>query len=82
MDSSNPISDYSFIDLILKTLKERKDLIGHDSGTDSLVKLLVEIRESARRNEAYDIYERISDDFEKELGLVLREETRIIATRK
>lgn len=80
MTSTN--KTFHFEDLIIKTLKERKDLIGHDEGTDALVKFLVEIRESARRNENYEAYEHISDAIAQELELELKEETRIIARRK
>lgn len=73
---------FHFEDLIIKTLKERKDLIGEDAGTDVLVKFLVEIRESARKNENYEAYEHITEAFDKELGIQLKEETRIIAIKK
>ena len=74
--------DFHFEDLIIKTLKERKDLIGTDEGTDALVKFLVEIRESARKNENYVAYEHITEAFENELGIHLKEETRIVAVKK
>ena len=74
--------DFHFEDLIIKTLKERKDLIGNDEGTDALVKFLVEIRESARKNENYVAYEHISEAFENDLGIHLKEETRIVAVKK
>ncbi len=74
--------DFHFEDLIIKTLKERNDLIGNDEGTDALVKFLVEIRESARKNENYLAYEHITDAFETELGIHLKEETRIVAVKK
>jgi len=80
MASTN--NTFHFEDLIIKTLKERKDLIGTDEGTDALVKFLVEIRESARRNENYQAYEHITCAFENDLGIELREETRIIAVKK
>jgi hypothetical protein len=74
--------DFHFEDLIIKTLKERKDLIGTDEGTDALVKFLVEIRESARKNENYVAYELITEAFENDLGIHLKEETRIVAVKK
>lgn len=80
MASTN--NSFHFEDLIIKTLKERKDLIGNDEGTDALVKFLVEIRESARKNENYEAYEHITDSFSNELGIELKEETRIIAIKK
>lgn len=80
MESSK--SEFHFEDLVIKTLKERKELISRDEGTDALVKFLVEIRESARRNENYDAYEHITKSFENDLEISLREETRIIATKK
>jgi len=75
-------NNFHFEDLIIKTLTERKDLIGNDKATDVLVKFLVEIRESARKNENYEAYESITEAFENELGIHLREETRIIALKK
>ena len=80
MESTN--NTFHFEDLIIKTLKERKDLIGTDAGTDALIKFLVEIRESARRNENYAAYEHITNAFEKDFGIELKEETRIFAVRK
>ncbi len=80
MATSN--QDFHFEDLIIKTLRERKDLIGTDDGTDALVKFLVEIRESARKNENYVAYEHITEAFENDLGIHLKEETRIIAVKK
>jgi hypothetical protein len=81
MESTNK-KEFHFEDLIIKTLKERKDLMGKDESTDALVKFLVEIRESARKNENYEAYEHITEAFEKDLGIELREETRIIAVKK
>jgi hypothetical protein len=75
-------TNFHFEDLIIKTLRERKDLIGSDSGTDALVKLLVEIRESARKNENYSAYEHITSAFENDLSIQLKEETRISAVKK
>lgn len=80
MGSTN--TSFHFEDLIIKTLKERKDLIGSDPGTDALVKFLVEIRESARKNENYEAYEHITSAFETELSIELKEETRITALKK
>ena len=80
MESTN--NTFHFEDLIIKTLTERKDLIGVDAGTDALIKFLVEIRESARRNENYAAYEHISNAFENDLGIELKEETRIFAVKK
>lgn len=74
--------EFHFEDLIIKTLLERKDTIGSDEGTDALMKFLVEIRESARRNENYEAYEHITNAFEDQLGIELKEETRIVAVRK
>lgn len=75
-------TEFHFEDLIIKTLKERKDLIGSDSGTDVLVKFLVEIRESARKNENYTAYEYITTAFENDLSILLKEETRVSAIKK
>jgi hypothetical protein len=80
MASNN--NSFHFEDLVIKTLIERKDLIGLDKATDILVKFLVEIRESARKNENYEAYEAITDAFENKLGIVLKEETRIVAIKK
>lgn len=77
MDSTS--SNFHFEDLILKTLKERKDLISSDAATKSLLKFLVEIRESARKNENYQAYEHITDELQ-EMGIQLKEETRIKAS--
>jgi cysteinyl-tRNA synthetase len=76
MDSTS--SNFHFEDLIIKTIKERKDLLQKDAGTKSLLKFLVEIRESARKNENYEAYEHITQEL-ADLGIELREETRIKA---
>jgi cysteinyl-tRNA synthetase len=74
MDSIS--SNFHFEDLIIKTIKERKDLLVTDAGTQSLLKFLVEIRESARKNENYSAYEHITTELQA-LGIDLKEETRI-----
>tara|TARA_R110002050_G_scaffold109799_1_gene221396 strand:- start:128592 stop:128837 length:246 start_codon:yes stop_codon:yes gene_type:complete len=80
--ASNKSDSFHFEDLIIKTLNERKDLIGNDKATDVLLKFLVEIRESARKNENYEAYEHITAAFENDLSIQLKEETRIIAVKK
>lgn len=76
MDSTS--NNFHFEDLIIKTIKERKDLLSVDQGTQSLLKFLVEIRESARKNENYEAYEHITNELSA-LGIELKEETRIKA---
>lgn len=76
MDSTS--NNFHFEDLIIKTIKERKDLLSADQGTQSLLKFLVEIRESARKNENYEAYEHITNELSA-LGIELKEETRIKA---
>lgn len=80
MASTN--SNFHFEDLIIKSLSERRDLIGEDEVTNVLVKFLVEIRESARKNENYAAYDHITNEIETKLGIQLKEETRIIAIKK
>lgn len=79
MAASN--KEFHFEDLIIKSLTERKDLIGTDEVTNTMVKFLVEIRESARKNENYQAYEHITTEIENKLGIKLKEETRIIAIK-
>lgn len=69
-----------FEDLLIKALKENKNELGNKSGANTVLKMLIEMRESARKNEQYETYERISDLLSKEAGIKLREETRIIAS--
>ena len=79
MATSN--NEFHFEDLIIKSLTERKDLIGSDEVTNTMVKFLVEIRESARKNENYKAYDHITQEIETKLGISLKEETRIIAVK-
>ncbi len=71
--------NHSFVDLILSALKE------HDNGniknetTESLVKLLIELRESARKNHDFETFEKITSEMEN-FGIKLREETHIVAS--
>ena len=73
--------EFHFEDLIIKSLSERKDLIGTEDVTNTMVKFLVEIRESARKNENYKAYDHITSEIETKLGITLKEETRIIAVK-
>ena len=72
---------FHFEDLIISAIKERKAEINTNEVTDALVKFLVEIRESARKNENYEAYDHITQAFEEDLGILLREETRIVARK-
>lgn len=72
---------FHFEDLIIRAIKERKAEINTSEVTDALVKFLVEIRESARKNENYEAYDHITQAFEEDLGILLREETRIVARK-
>ena len=75
-------NNFHFEDLIIQTIESKKQLINKDENVDAMVKFLVEIRESARKNENYVAYEHITEAFEKRLGIQLKEETRIIAIKK
>ncbi|MGB0392075.1 MAG: hypothetical protein ACPGRC_07870 [Salibacteraceae bacterium] len=74
-------STFHFEDLVINTIASKKDLINKDSSVDAMLKFLVEIRESARKNENYEAYDHISDAFENKLGVKLKEETRIVASK-
>ncbi|MFT4753098.1 MAG: hypothetical protein ACI85Q_000634 [Salibacteraceae bacterium] len=80
MESVN--NKFHFEDLVIQTIEKKKDVINKDPSVNAMVKFLVEIRESARRNENYSAYEHISEAFENKLGIQLKEETRIIARIK
>ena len=68
-----------FEEVMFLAIEERKDKIGRDETTDALLEMLVEIRESALKNDDLKTYDRIEKRLE-ELGITLREEKRIIAT--
>lgn len=74
--------EFHFEDLIIQTIESKKQLINKDDTVDGMVKFLVEVRDSARRNENYAAYEYITDAFENRLGIQLREQTRIVALKK
>ncbi len=73
---------FHFEDLIIQTIESQKEGINKDETVDAMVKFLVEIRDSARRNENYSAYDHISDAFENRLGIQMKEQTRIVATKK
>ncbi len=73
---------FHFEDLIIQTIENRKQEINKDETVDAMVKFLVEIRDSARRNENYEAYDHISDAFENRLGIHLKQQTRIVANQQ
>ena len=75
-------NEFHFEDLIIQTIENRKEDINKDETVDAMVKFLVEIRDSARRNENYEAYDHISDAFENRLGIQMKEQTRIVALKK
>lgn len=74
-------NNFHFEDLVINTIAEKKHLINQDASVDSMLKFLVEIRESARKNENYEAYEYITDAMENKIGVRLKEETRIVASK-
>ena len=80
MESTN--NNFHFEDLVIQTIEKKKELINKEPSVDAMVKFLVEIRESARKNENYEAYDHITEAFEDKLGVQLKEETRIIARMK
>lgn len=75
-------NSFHFEDLVIQTIASKKELINKDASVDAMLKFLVEIRESARKNENYAAYDHITEAFEDQLGVQLKEETRIVATLK
>ncbi len=74
--------EFHFEDLIIQTIENKKHLINKDTTVDGMVKFLVEVRDSARRNENYAAYEFITEAFENRLGILLKEQTQIVALKK
>jgi len=68
----------SFEELLLQSLRERRSDIGSDASLDAILKLVIETRESARKNGDIASYERITQKLQ-ELGITLQEELRIKA---
>jgi cysteinyl-tRNA synthetase len=64
-------------DLILTQLEQRINNIGSDDEAQALLKLIVEIRESARKNNDFDAFDKISSRL-AEIGVTIREETHIV----
>jgi hypothetical protein len=73
MASSKSELDSSVPDFLIDTLKRGKDKIGIDPIFNAAVKLLVEIRESARRNGNFETYNHITKSLDEELSIELRE---------
>lgn len=80
MASSKSDLSTSIPDFLIDTLKSEKAKIGADPIFNAAVKLLVEIRESARRNGNFETYNHITKTLDKELSIELREETRVFAS--
>lgn len=68
-----------FEEVIFAALSERKEKFGKDETTDALLEMLVEIRESALKNDDLETYDRIEKRL-TQIGISLREEKRIIAS--
>lgn len=64
--------------LLLSVLEKNKSTLGGNPPIETVLKMLVEIRESARRNEDFERYERITNGL-KSIGIELNEEIRISA---
>ena len=64
-------------DLILKRLEKHVGNIHSDDEGQALLKLVVEIRESARKNNDFDAFDKISSRL-AEMGITMREETHIV----
>ena len=64
--------------LLLSVLEKNKNTLGGNPPIETVLKMLVEIRESARRNEDFERYERITNGL-KSIGIELNEESRISA---
>ncbi len=69
-----------FENLIFKTLQNEREN-GDTKTVKALLKMLVEIRESAEKNEDYDEYESINNRL-AEIGIELVEQKRITARVK
>lgn len=70
-----------FKNLIFKALENERGRLRESSNARALLKMLVEIRESAKKNEDYDEYETVTEEL-KAFGVDLHEETRITARTK
>lgn len=71
----------SFEKVLIKSIKDALvDADGEDR-VNALLKMLVEVRESAKMNEDFVAYERITAQLE-ELGVVLAEEVHVTARIK
>jgi hypothetical protein len=71
----------SFEKVLIKSIREAlADADGEDR-VNALLKMMVEVRESAKMNEDFVAYERITSQLE-ELGVVLAEEVHVTARIK
>lgn len=71
------MASFHIEDLILIQLESRLKDIGNDDQAQALLKLIVEIRESARKNNDFDTFDKISSRL-AEIGVTMREETHIV----
>ena len=70
-----------FKNLIFKALESEKSNFPKSPYARALLKMLLEIRESAKKNEDYEEYDKITSDLEK-IGITLHEQMRITARIK
>ena len=69
---------HGFEQVMLMALAQAKTESDNKQSVNAILKMLVEIRESAKMNEDYQAYERITDAL-AEQGIELREEIHVTA---
>ncbi len=73
--------EHGFEQVMLMALAQAKSEKNNEQSVNAILKMLVEIRESAKMNEDYQAYERITDAL-TEQGVELREEIHVTARIK
>lgn len=71
------MAEFHLEDVILKRLEKNVSILKADDQEQALLKLLVELRESARKNSDLETFTKISEGL-KNIGITMQEETHIV----
>ncbi len=71
------MAEFHLEDVILKRLEKNVSILKADDQEQALLKLLVELRESARKNNDLATFTKISEGL-KNIGITMQEETHIV----
>ena len=71
----------SFEDAVFDALDQCGCNVENDLRANTLLKFLVEMRESAHKNRDYETFDKIGNQLQEQFGIQLKEDIRVIATK-